>query len=141
MPLLGVLFGAILGAAITYAPRWLDTKRKQRSYKESLAVEIRRCENMAHTFLDDNVPSPLYRLPLYAWSTAFPKLLGMGMLREVQVNKLYDFYIEVESLNRGLDQANAAINNCDIFDREINRNKLKANNIIRNFDEALKVIR
>ena len=63
------------------------------------------------------------------------------MLREVQVNKLYDFYIEVESLNRGLDQANAAINNCDIFDREINRNKLKANNIIRNFDEALKVIR
>jgi hypothetical protein len=133
MPILLVLIGAIL----SYLPRWLGTNRKVKSIKESLIAEIKRCEKMAQGYLKDNVASPSYRLPLHAWSKSFPELLGMGALKEAEVDKLYDFYIEVDSLNRGLDQANESIGDHSALERERNRNLLKATNIIKTFEKAL----
>jgi hypothetical protein len=136
------LLGVILGTLLGYLPRFWRVKSKAKSCKASLIGEINKCNEMANGFVSatPHVQSPSYRLPMYAWTNSFPELLGIGVMTTDNVNKLYDLYIQVDSLNRGLDQANAVMNQQELLDREDNRNCIKATNISKTFENAIQAV-
>jgi hypothetical protein len=138
------IIGFILGGLFSYFPQLFNRKSRIRSYKASLAAEIKKCNEMATGYAAEGaVKSPSYRLPVFAWNNAYPQLLAVGVLNECQVEFLNQFYIEVDSLNRGLDQANDARftnGGGSLLTEEHKRNKLKASNIMSNFSKALDAI-
>ena len=60
---------------------------------------------MAATYLSAGIASPAYRLPSLGWSQSIPQIIAIGMIDQTQIEAVQDFYTEVASLNRGLDQA------------------------------------
>jgi hypothetical protein len=56
----------------------------------------------------DNIPAPLYRLPIAMFSRAVPKLVGEGSLTFNEVGILVEYVNRIEELNRGLDRAGEA---------------------------------
>ena len=105
-----VLFGFALRG-------WAESRREDRlirSHIDALGMEVRRCGALAATYLHDGVDAPLYRLPNEAYRIALPSLLSMGLLTDDQTDTLQRFYLQVEQVNRGLE-------NVDDFLREILR--------------------
>ena len=85
---------------------WADSRREDRAFKshfDALGMEIRRCGQLAATYLDDNVESPLYRLPCDAYRLALPVLFGVGLVTGDQADTFQKFYLQAEQVNRGLD--------------------------------------
>lgn len=85
---------------------WADSRREDRAFKshfDALGMEIRRCGKLAATYLDDNVESPLYRLPCDAYRLSLPVLYGVGLVTGDQADKFQEFYLQAEQVNRGLD--------------------------------------
>jgi len=74
-----------------------------RSHIDVLGAEIRYCGFLAATYLHENVRAPLYRLPVEAYREALPALLRGGVLRGDDANTLQRFYLQVDQVNRGLD--------------------------------------
>ena len=85
---------------------WSDARKEDRSfnsYFDALGMEIRRCGQLAATYLDEAYNAPLYRLPSDAYRRALPVLFRAGLVGGDQANKLQEFYWQVEQVNRGLD--------------------------------------
>jgi hypothetical protein len=85
-----------------------DRHRRLRTHWAALGAELVYCSRSAQTYLNDNVRSPLYRLPTMAYRNALPGLLEAGALTGNEVLVLLEFFNEVETLNRGLEQAHEA---------------------------------
>jgi hypothetical protein len=83
----------------------------------------------AQTLLDDKIMAPLYRLPNTCFTTCYPELLSDGALSEAESTALMAFYSEVDTLNRGLDQAADAKDQSQLV-AEYDRNLLKAKRLV-----------
>lgn len=145
---LGIWFSGvgatIIGFGLGYLPQWCSGRAKVRAYKANLSAEVEKCKEMALAYQSDNITSPSYRLPITAWNTAYPKLIELTDITEQESKIINQFYIEVDSLNRGLDQINAARyihGGGQIRNEELPRNLLKASNITNSYEETLTTIK
>lgn len=85
---------------------WAESRKEDRSIRshfDALGMEIRRCGQLAATYLDDQIDSPLYRLPCDAYRRALPVLFGAGLVTGDRADTLQKFYLQAEQVNRGLD--------------------------------------
>ena len=94
------------------------------------------CRSLAQTYVRDRVAAPLYRLPTIAYANSLPALLTDAALTESDTGSLLTFFNEVETLNRGLEQAESArlipdpeMREAKLSD-EFSRNKQKAENLV-----------
>jgi hypothetical protein len=126
-------FGFLLGLV----PIWFQRKRRLKTHWCALRAEIGQCEEQANTLLTDDVESPLYRLPLIAYQTSYPILLADGAVSEEEVRMLGRFFGLVQDINRGLDNAadiHMSGESTNKLRSEFNRNRLKAEHLIRTKD-------
>lgn len=134
------VIAAFVGAAsafflvVTYD--WLRSRRRRRAHFSALRAEMEYCHDLAQTYLRDRVAAPLYRLPTVAYANSLPALLADAALNETDTRNLLAFFNEVETLNRGLDQAEGARLIADQAERdakfadELDRNRLKAERLV-----------
>jgi hypothetical protein len=117
--LAAVLLAFFLGRAALIRERRL----RRHAHKRALRAELDLCEEDAKTYISDPVAAPLYRLPTWAFESAFPSLLQDGVLSEEQVRVLERYFGLVQQINRGLDQIHSATERDDqkAIGREMNR--------------------
>jgi hypothetical protein len=104
------LVGVALGFILAEGSAWLTRRRTRAALWRSLEVEVEFIRSRVEGFVEDRIQSPLYRLPQECFRTALPKLLEDGSLEAEDTSALMTFYSEVETFNRGLEQAAAAPN-------------------------------
>ncbi|MBI3545767.1 MAG: hypothetical protein HY081_04135 [Gammaproteobacteria bacterium] len=126
---------AIFGFLIGLIPPWFSRKRRLRTHWCALRAEILQCKEKSEALLNDNIQSPLYRLPNIAYQTSYPVLLADGAVDEKEVMVLGKFFGQVQDINRGLDNA-AHIYMSDTpmgnkLRSEFDRNRLKAEKLSR----------
>ena len=126
------LIGVTTGFALAVGKEKLDRRKRLRAHWAALRAEVHYCEHVAEIYLKDSVIAPLYRLPQVAYENSFPALLADGRLTEAEVRAAIEFFVEVASLNRGLDLAQGARERNDTLalDQEYNRNRGKAANLV-----------
>lgn len=100
--------GAGLAFLLVVLYDWLRTRRKRRAHFSALRAEMDYCQSLAQMYLQDKIIAPLYRLPTVAYTNSLPALLSEGALGEPDVRALVSFFNGVETLNRGLEQAEGA---------------------------------
>jgi len=123
--------GAVFGALATQVREWRSRDRRRKAHWFALSAEVELCREMAETFLGAPIQAPLYRLSTLAYLNSFPQLLADGAARtEQDTRAVTQFYNQVEALNRGLDQANDARGNTHKIEREDERNRLKAAELV-----------
>ncbi len=103
--LLSALASGLLAVVITLGNNWLVNWQKVRGVRGVLREEIEVCADMARTFHGAGIAAPLYRLPTSSYYTGLRELLAAGAIAGAAAKALILFYSEVETLNRGLDQA------------------------------------
>lgn len=128
--LLGAVVGGVLGFVLAEVKEWLARRRRRRAHWRALSAEADLCREMAEEFLRANVMAPLYRLPTLSYSHSFPVLLADGAPNETETRAVTQFFNEVETLNRGLDQSNEARNDESRLNAEFGRNRLKAEKLV-----------
>jgi hypothetical protein len=138
MEFIQIAFGVLLGAVISYAPRFIRARSKIDTNRAFLLVEIAKNKKMAETYLNDGIASPSYRLPHLGLSQCVPQIIEHGKLLTGQIDAIQDFYIEVGSLNRGLDQADKRRDEPNDLAVEVNRNRIKAQNILDKYEDAMR---
>jgi hypothetical protein len=97
---------ALGGLAVFFLQLFINSRaarKRTRSNQDALRAEIIVCGDFAHEFLTAKVIAPLYRLPTSCFQTSLRELLRSGDLTEKTASDLIRFYMEVETLNRGLD--------------------------------------
>jgi len=99
----------LLGFVLAAVPLWYDRKRRLKGHFQALRAELDLVEEKAKIFLNDEVASPLYRMPLRVYEVAVPILLTEEALSEEEVTFLARFYSQAEDINRGLDNAAAML--------------------------------
>jgi len=115
---------------------WLLARRRRRAHYSALKAEMEYCQHLAQVYLKDEIAAPLYRLPTVAYTNSLPALLADATLSEFDTRNLLTFFNEVETLNRGLDQAESARLITDLAERvaklsdEFGRNGLKAKHLV-----------
>ena len=124
--LTGAGVGAVLGFVLSQTKDWLSRRRRRKAHWAALRAEIKYCGSQASTYLGDQVAAPLYRLPTIAYGHSLGALLSDGAVDEAEVEALITFYSEVETLNRGLDQAHDARGDGPTLENELRRNRVKA---------------
>jgi len=135
----GVL-AAFIGAASAFILmviyNWLLARRMRRAHFSALKAEMEYCHDLAKVYLEGKIAAPLYRLPTVAYANSLPSLLTDAALNAADTRALLAFFNEVETLNRGLDQAEGARLITDPAEREIkltdelDRNALKAKHLV-----------
>jgi hypothetical protein len=128
--LAGAASGVLLGFAVAELKAWWWRKHSRSAYWRALSAEAELCKEMAATLLRDNVAAPLYRLPTVAYTHSFPVLLADGAATEREVAAVTRFFNQVETLNRGLDQANDTMGDEERLKMEFARNRLKAEELV-----------
>ena len=140
-----ILFGFLLGTI----PPWFSRKRRLKSHWCALRADINQCKDKAEILLNDQVMSPLYRLPLTAFRVSFPVLLADGAINEIEVLAIGRFFSLVGEINRGLDYAAQVVKAEDKqqLQQEFNRNCLKAKALIESdngpeslYDEVRRIV-
>jgi hypothetical protein len=96
-----ILFGFILGLI----PPWLSRIRRIKTHWCAIRSEIEICREKAEKLLNDNVQSPLYRLPVLAFQVSFPALIADGVFGESELLSISRFFNQAQDINRGLDNA------------------------------------
>lgn len=132
------VIAAFIGAVVGFVPGflagefkdWWWRSRRRKAYWCALNAEIELCREMAQVFLAGRVMAPLYRLPTLSYLHSFPALLADGALSNLEAGAVTRFYSEVETLNRGLDQAHAVRNEASLLAEEFERNQIKANKLV-----------
>jgi hypothetical protein len=122
----------VLGAILGFIPAYFERRRRMRAHWAALRAEAEICGRMAQAYLTDGVAAPLYRLPEAAFSVSFPALLADGALGTEETTELAGFWAEVQTINRGLDNANTALNSQDSqrLASEAGRLKLKCQQLL-----------
>lgn len=134
--IIGTLLGVVVGFLLSSTLEWWRGRRRRRAHWAALNAEMKHCRELAEIYLRNKAPAPLYRLPTVAYVNSLPALLESAALNESDTQKLLSFFNEVETLNRGLDQAEGAslIADCTErnkkLDQEFNRNRLKAERLV-----------
>lgn len=103
------LGGVILGAIIANGVEWLQKRKRHVAYWSAMSAEIDLCCEQAGVYLNDQVIAPLNRLPIVAYTNAFPGLLGDGAVSGGEAKAVLSFYNLVEQINRGIEQAHDAL--------------------------------
>lgn len=111
-----------------------DREERRKGHWAALGAEIELCREHAQVFLKDSVMAPSYRLPTIALEISIPALLSDGQLSSDEYRSLVRFYLQVSTLNRGLEQANAVRDDGAKLDVEYERNFLKATELVRGPD-------
>ncbi len=106
--LAGVIIGAGLGYLLSHLKDRQLRKVRVRTHLLALRAEIEICKEFAITYRTDPVASPLYRLPTIAYQNSLPQLLVDAALADSETRALIMFSNQIETINRGLDQANEA---------------------------------
>lgn len=133
---IGAVTGASLAFVLVVLYDWLRARRKRRAYFAALRAEMNLCSDLAQTYVGDRIAAPLYRLPTVAYSNSLPALLSEAALGERDSRNLLLFFNEVETMNRGLEQAEGARLIEDPQERqakladEFSRNVLKAQKLV-----------
>ncbi|MFC0668438.1 hypothetical protein ACFSKY_23040 [Azotobacter chroococcum] len=134
-----ILIGVVVGSIITTAISLYRDRKIYLANFSALMAEIDYCNKLASTYLDDKVKSPLYRLPTIIYKSSIPIILAAGKLTNSETESILNFFNEVDSLNRGLDQIERYRSSSDAneTEQEFNRNKIKAGNIKSNHEAAV----
>ena len=74
----------------------LERQKRIKGRFAAMYVEVQECGRIATGYKNDNVQSPLYRLPTICYETCFPALLGDSGLPEKEADNLLRFYTGVE---------------------------------------------
>jgi hypothetical protein len=101
----GTLLGVLLGFGLAVLKDSRSRKQRQRAHIAGMIEELKFCSDQACAFVDDKVLAPLYRLPTVTYQSAFPVLLADGAMSSGDIKAIIQYFNEVETLNRGLDQA------------------------------------
>ena len=127
-----VLLGVVLGFFLAFFPPWYDRKRRLKGHFQALRAELDLVKEKAKIFLEDKIPSPLYRMPLRVYEVAVPILLTENALTEAETMSVARFYSQAEDINRGLDNAAAMLAQRDDegLKREVGRLILKAKTMV-----------
>jgi hypothetical protein len=128
----------IFGILLALIPSWLNRKRRLRTHWCALRAEMSLCKEKLDNLLNDDIQSPLYRLPLIAYQISYPVLLADGAVSEEEVLILGRFFGLVQDINRGLDNTaamhmSAAPMVIEIAS-EFNRNLMKAGSLVKKRD-------
>ena len=131
-----VLLGVVLGFFLAFFPPWYDRKRQLKGHFCALRAELELCEEKAKIFLEDEIASPLYRMPLRVYEVAVPILLTENALTEAETMSIARFYSQAEDINRGLDNAAAMLAQRDEEgrNREVGRLILKAKTMVESVE-------
>jgi hypothetical protein len=135
MPLVGV----VIGFGMREAMEWRQRKRRRRAHFAALNAEIEFCRETARTLIDAGIAAPLYRFPMTFYEHSMPELLRLGLFDDSEAKALARYYAQVESLNRGLDQAHEFYrgDNDKLMRDEYSRCQLKAKELLQgNKDEV-----
>lgn len=132
------LVGVIVGFGLVKGSDLLGRSRRKKVHKAAIAAEIEICREFANEFLgrEPHVQAPSYRLPLITYTSSLPHLLADRALDRNKTDALIRFFNQVETLNRGLDQANVALGIADShersrrLDQEDERNIMKAERLV-----------
>ena len=133
---IGAVTGAVVAFFLVVSYDWLRARRRRRAHFAALRAEMDYCRGLAEIYLRDRVAAPLYRLPTVAYASSLPALLSEAALSEPDARSLLSFFNEVETLNRGLEQAEGARLITDPTERdakladEFSRNMLKAQKLV-----------
>ncbi len=76
---------AIFGFLLGLLPSWFNRKRRLKTHWCALRAEMMLCKEKAELLLNDNVMSPLYRLPVIAYQVSYPVVLADGAVAEEEV--------------------------------------------------------
>ena len=120
------LIGVILGFALSEGSRLLGGWRRNKTNFKAIKSEVDYCSELAEVYLGDRIMAPLYRLPTNAYEASLPQLLSSSVINEDELKAVQKFYMEVESLNRGLDQAELARSDEARLNAEFKKNLGKA---------------
>ena len=135
--IIAVVVGAILGIVITKAWDWWIQKRLIHAHRNALAREIEICREHSQTYQQDGIQAPLYRLPTQFYTSSLPALIANRALHNDEVDALIRFYNQAETMNRGLEQINAARQIDSVtFTNEHNRNMRKARELVAQYYPA-----
>ena len=126
MEIVTAIVGVVVGFILSEAKSAFSNNKRNKTNFKALKAEIDFCSYLANVYVNDNIMAPLYRLPTNAYEASLPQLLGASAIDETELKAVQQFYMEVESLNRGLDQAELARDNSDKLKTEYNRNLGKA---------------
>lgn len=97
--LIGVLLGFFLNSFWGY----LTIKNENKAHKKAILEEVKQCAKLSKALLEDNVLAPSYKLPTEIYRNSFPILMKNKALNKNQIECLQSYYIDVESLNRGIE--------------------------------------
>lgn len=120
------LAGVVVGFCLLSAKEWWINRRQRKAHWAALETEAEICREHADIYLADKVAAPSYRLPTRAFENSLPPLLAAGQLGAEELRILTEFFLQVETFNRGLDQVNEARGDVDKLNAEYGRNLLKA---------------
>lgn len=137
--LIGASVGAVLGFLAAEMREWLARRRRRKAHWQALSAEAELCKESAEEYLRANVAAPLYRLPTLSYLHSFPILLSDGALNEAETRAVTQFFAQVETLNRGLEQANEARGDEKKLSDEFVRNRMKAEKLIESTSYYTKV--
>lgn len=122
------VFSAILGFALALAVQRVSVHRRMTAYWKLLRTELNACQRQAEGLAVNPVASPLYRLSVGIFSTKFAEMVAESEPTEEQIEAINGYYLVIDQLNRGLDQAHRHVENKrdDLLEKEWGRLKMKA---------------
>lgn len=143
-------WGTLIALLIGFGLYRCDRRRQIRNCKAALKNEIQICGRLAYQYTQGRA-APFYRLPVMAWTSAYPTLLGLGALGEEQTRTLSQYYQNVDTFNRGLEQAQTARNDnngnggfgngSSLLNDDFMRGALQAENITNESESYLDSLR
>ena len=132
----GTLLGTWLGYKLKAQDEAKRRERRVRATWGAISAEVEACKRMATVYLTPDedgkrVQAPQWRLPDVMLTKSVHALLGDGDPSEAEIDALLAFHTEVESLNRGLDLAQEAVDGGGVGVRgRTEVNDLKARRLI-----------
>src|SRR4051812_16879789 len=109
-------------------------KRNAERYDELVAAlgEINISRAAVDAIRIERAAAPLYRLPTTISDIALPKLIGEGILSDLEVIAVIDYLARVHALNDGLQRASVAQAACNYAgaSEEFKRNVTKAGELL-----------
>lgn len=107
--LLGALAGAIAANVLPGYLIWRKRKIERKGELIAMQEELRMARSGMETIRGTKQVQALeVRVPLAIFEQGYPKLLGEGSLRDVEMRGLVEYITRAEALNRALDRAGEA---------------------------------